>query len=166
MPLRLVPGTAPFLPLVACRHRFATSSTFQHHPGRVPSAHSRQLTDGLTTVNRSLAPRRICFQLVHTSHPRLLTHHILRMAVPCPNLVRTFLGPRPLRKRIRCSFMVAYPSTAWITFGTSIRMVANKMHSGKVSTRVHSNTTRRYLSHCLISPRNTRTSDDNEDQLT
>ena len=153
MPLRLAHGTDPFLPLGACRHQFATSSTSRRRPGRVPSAHSRHPSGGLTTVNSSLAPRRTSCP-VHTNHLLPSTHRILGMAaVHLPKLVPTFSGRPMRRQRVLCSFLRAYPSTAWITFGTSIRTVARRMHLGKVLTRVHSNMTRRYLSHCPTSLR-------------
>ena len=145
---------------MASRHRFATSSTSQHRQTRVPSAHSKQLIGGLTTVNHSRAPRRMFCQLAHLNHLRRLTPHILRIVVPRPKSVRISLGPLPRHNRVRCSFLRAYPSTVWITFGTSIRMVvANKMRSDKVSTRAHSNTIRRFLSHYLILTLTTRCSD-------
>lgn len=159
MPLHLVPGTDPFLPLVACHHRFVTSSTSQHRQVGVPSVHSKQLIGGLMTVNHSPAPRRTSCQPAHLSHLRRLTPPILRIVVPRPKIS---LGPPPRPNRVRYSFLRAYPSTVWITFGTSIRMVANKMGSGKVSTRVHSNTIRRFLSHYLISLLTPRASDRHE----
>jgi len=138
----------PFLPLVACRHQFATSSTSRRRPGRVPSAHSRHLSGGLT-VNRSLPPHRASCP-VHTSHRRPSTHHFLGIALPRHKLVPISSGRPRRRQRVPYSFL-AYPFTAWITFGISIRRVVTRMHSGKVLTRVHSNTIRRYLSHYLIS---------------
>jgi hypothetical protein len=140
----------PFLPLVACRHRFATSSTSRRRPGRVPSAHSRHLSGG-HTVNRSLPPRKASCLPVHTSRRRPSIHHFLGIALPRHRLVPTSSGRPIQRQRVPHSFL-AYPSTAWITFGISIRTVVRRMHSGKVLTRVHSSTIRRYLSHYLISP--------------
>lgn len=139
----------PSLPLVVCRHRFATSSTSRRRPGRVVSAHNRHQSGGLT-VNRSLPPRRASCP-VHTNHRRPSTHHFLGIALRRRKLVPTSSGHPTRRQRVRHLFL-AYPSTAWITFGISIRTVARRMHSGKVLTPVHSSTIRRYLSHYLISP--------------
>src|SRR5580658_231850 len=105
-----------FLPLVGCLHRFATSSTSRRRPGRAPSAHSRHLSGGLT-VNRSL----------HTSHRRPSTHHFLGITLPRHRLVPTSSGRPTRRQRVPHSFL-AYPSMAWITFGTSIRTVVRGMH--------------------------------------
>jgi len=141
-----------FLLLVACRHQSATNSTSLRRPGRHPSAHSRHLSGGHTTVNRSLPPRRASCPRVHTNHSRPSIRRFLGIALPRHKSVPTSSGRPTRRHRVPYSFIRAYPSTAWITFEILIRMVGRKMHSGKVSTRVHSNTIRRYLSHYLISP--------------
>jgi hypothetical protein len=138
-----------FLPLVARRHQFATSSTSL--PGRAPTAHGREQSGGLTTASRSLAPPSYP---VHTSRHRPSTHHILGMAAVPRRLksVPTFSG-RPIRRhRVPYSFLRAYLSTDWITFGILIRTVERKTHLGKVLMRVHSNTIRRYHLHCPTSP--------------
>ena len=149
MLLRLAHGTVPFLPLVVRRHQFATSSTSL--PGRVPSAHSGQQSVGLTTANRSQAPRRTSYR-AHTTHRRPSTRRTLGMVPRRPKLVPTFSGRPTRRQRDPYSFLRAYLSTAWITFGILIRTVARKMHLGKVLMRVHSNTIRRYHLHCPTSP--------------
>src|SRR6266852_5397652 len=125
----------PFLPLVACHHRFATSLTSRRRPGGALSAPNNHPSAGLT-VNRSLPPRRASCPPVHTSHRRPSTHHFLGIALPRHKLVPTSSGRQTRRRRDPHSFL-AYPSTAWITFGISIRTVVRRMHSGKVLTRVH-----------------------------